>query len=269
MKAFVSILFMAAFFCSCGNDAPPNDMQNSNIVFKDNDGHILTATDLASATGQVNYEITDNKTIDPKAKKLHEEARQLGQAGKYDEGILKLREAMALQPDWAYPPYDLAYTYMLKANYDSAYKYYKRTDDLEPKGFFTSKTAVYALEGERPGKFPKGLYALYLQLEWADADKKMELAKTITSKAPDFAPAWKYLANMTEDETEKLKLIETGLAKDPDEETKGILLINKAIALANSNKKDEAKNILGKLIFSPDVTTGNLELAKFTLRSVL
>jgi hypothetical protein len=40
------------------------------------------------------------------AEQLHQEARALGQAGKYDAAIEKLRAAIAAKPDWAYPYYD-------------------------------------------------------------------------------------------------------------------------------------------------------------------
>ncbi len=54
----------------------------------------------------------------------------------------------------------------LRAIPQQALKYYKMADSLEPKGFYTAKTAVYALEGERSGKFPAGTYAAFLQIEF-------------------------------------------------------------------------------------------------------
>lgn len=207
--------------------------------------------------------------IDPKAKSLHNEARELGQAGKYDSSIAKLEQAIAIQPDWAYPVYDMAFTYLLKGDFDNALMFYKKTDELEPKGFFTAKTALYALEGEHAGIFPKGLYMYYLQIEWTeDVNKKLEIVKTIIENVPDFAPAWKELAFLTENEEERESVIEQGLSKNPDPDTKGILLINKAVILNDNGNKEKAKQLLGDLIFSPEATLGNVELAKFTLQSI-
>ncbi|HEX6426784.1 MAG TPA: hypothetical protein VF008_03820 [Niastella sp.] len=207
--------------------------------------------------------------IDPKAKSLHNEARVLGQSGNYDSSIAKLEQAIAIQPDWAYPVYDMAFTYLLKGDFDSALRFYKKTDELEPKGFFTSKTALYALEGEHAGIFPKGLYMYYMQIEWTeDVNKKLEIVKTIIANVPDFAPAWKELAFLTENKEEREDVIEQGLSKNPDADTKGILLINKAVILNENGKKEEAKQLLGNLIFSPEATAGNIELAKFTLQSM-
>jgi len=254
-------------FVAC--QAKQSRSETDDIIFKDSLGHSLTRNDLVNATGKVDYEITGDKKIDPKAQMLHQEARALGQAGKYDSSIEKLNEAIKIQPTWAYPIYDLAFTYLLKGDVENALIFYRKTDELEPKGFFTAKTAIYSLEGEKAGKFPKGTYTSYLQIEWADEkSKKLEIAKAITQKVPDFAPAWKELANLSDDKQEKLNAIEQGLSKNPDAETKGILIINKALMLDNEGKKEEARNLLGNLIFSPDVTSGNMELAKFALKTI-
>src|SRR5690349_245552 len=86
------------------------------------------------------------------ANQLHQEGRTLAQAGKYDAAIAKFKQSMALKPDWAYPYYDLAFTYLLMENWELALEYYHKVDALEPNGFFTAKTAIYALEGEKSGK---------------------------------------------------------------------------------------------------------------------
>lgn len=270
MKLITITLSIASLaFVACQADTPPTDAKADRLIFKDSSGHTLSQSDLTSATGEVNYEIMDNKAIDPKAQSLHREARALGQEGQYDQAITKLTEAISIQPEWAYPTYDLAFTYLLKGDYENALKFYKKTDALEPQGFFTAKTALYALEGEKAGKFPKGLYMAYLQIEWTeDRNKKLEMAKTITQQAPEFAPAWKELSGLSEDKKERLNAIEQGLSKNPDAETKGMLLINKALILDSDGNKEEAKKLLGNLIFSPDVTRGNTALAKFTLKTI-
>lgn len=209
------------------------------------------------------------KNIDSKAQKLHLEARELGQAGNYEASIAKLEQAIAIQPDWAYPYYDLAFTYLLKDDFDNALKFYEKTEALKPKGFFTTKTALYTLQGELTGKFPKGLYGYYLQIEWAeDADKKLEIVKTILANVPDFAPAWKELALLSDNVEAREKYIDEGLSKDPDADTKGILLINKAVILNEAGKQQEALQILAELIDSPNTTTANTELAKMVVTSI-
>lgn len=268
MRSPVSILGLSFIsLLSCTSN--PNKSKEEGLVFKDSLGHSITTADLSNATGEVSYEVVSAQSINPEAQQLHNDARQLGQSAKYDEAISKLEQAIRIQPSWPYPSYDLAYTYLLKGDFDNAFKYYQITDKLAPKGFFTTKTALYSLEGEKSGKFPKGMYAAYMQIEWvADENKKLEIAQAITQKVPDFAPAWKELALLLDKPSEKLETINKGLSLTPDADTKGILLINKAALLNELGKKEEAKKVLGDLIFSPDVTTGNLQLARFTLKNI-
>jgi len=268
LKPIVFIIFIIFLSCQSKNKNMNSEKQQG-IIFKDSSGNILSETDLANATGNVSYEIKSDQQVDPKARSLHNEARSFGQSGKYDLAINKLEQAIQIQPDWAYPYYDLAFTYLLKGDHENALKYYIQTDSLVPKGFFTAKTAIYALEAERAEEYPKGLYLAYLQIEWTnDVHQKLTIAKAITEKFPDFAPAWKELAALTDNKQEKINAIERGRSVKADGETKGILLINKAIALNDDGKKEEAIQILGNYIFSPDATTGNIALAKFTLRSI-
>jgi tetratricopeptide (TPR) repeat protein len=260
--------------CSCRATSEQEHPEQANagaaqLIFKDSTGHVITEEELSKATGQANYEVITDQPINPAAQTLHNEARELGKAGKYDEAIAKLEQATKIQPGWPYPVYDLAYTYLLKGDFDHALKFYKETDQLAPKGFFTAKTALYTLEGEKSGQFPKGLYMTYMQIEWTDnANEKREIAKAITAKVPAFAPAWKELAVLSDDKSEKLKFIELGLSKNLDASTKGILLVNKAILLNESGKKEEATQLLTNLIFNQATTAGNIALAKFTLRSI-
>lgn len=200
------------------------------------------------------------------AEELHREARGLGQAGKYDAAIEKLKAAILLKPQWAYPYYDLAFTYFLKGDSAQALEYYRKTDALEPRGFFTAKTAIYALEGESSGRFPKGVYSAYMQIEWADdRGRKLAIAKGLAEKVPDFAPAWKEVAVLTNDAETQLHAIVQGLGKDPDAETKGVLLINKALLLHANGKQAVAKEIVEKLIADPESTNANVGMAKFVL----
>lgn len=200
---------------------------------------------------------------------LHLEAREAGQAGNYDLAIEKLNEAMTIEPDWAYPVYDLAFTYLLKGDSANALKYYKQTDELEPGGFFTTKTAVYSLEGEQNGLFPEGLYTFYMQIEWTEEpEKKYEIAKRIVDNIPGYAPAWKELAYLQNDPDERLHSIEQGLAGKPDSETKGILLLNKAMILHEKGDSETARKLLSEIIESQDTTTSNGEIAKVAMRSI-
>lgn len=97
----LSYVFFLIFF-SCQPKNKSMSSQKNTIVFTDSSGNILTATDLANVTGNVNYQVKSEQYVDSKAQSLHNEARSLGQSGKYDLAINKLKQAIQIQPNWAY-----------------------------------------------------------------------------------------------------------------------------------------------------------------------
>ena len=258
------LLFSFSCLYSCASES-----NQDNIVFKDEQGNVITKEDLKNATGTVNWEIMQNKDIPQKALQLHEEARILGSQGNYTEGVEKLLEAHKMAPNWAYPIYDLAYTYLLQKDFENALKYYEQTNEIEPRGFFTAKTAYWSLKKEAEGVFPKGLYLGFISLEWMNSEEeKIGMAKGIVDQFPLYAPAWQFLGSNLDDLEERLIAIENGLTLDADEETKGMLLVNKALVSDMNGNTTSAKEILGKVILSENATVSNIELAKYVLSSL-
>ena len=252
---------------SCNSNGQ-NESDNQ-LIFKDDNGNQISMSDLEGVTGNYNWEIKDDINIPEEANKLHQEARQHGGKGEYDLGIEKLQKANKIAPNWAYPIYDLAYTYLLKQDFPNALKYYEMTDKMKPRGFFTTKTAHWSLKKEKEGEFQEGLYLAYMQIEWMNTDEeKLQIAKAIVDKIPKYAPAWKIIAQKANDNEERLIAAEKGLNSNPDIDTKEILLINKALVKNIQGKKEEAKNILGELIFNKESTFGNIELAKYALSTI-
>ncbi|MHA1977943.1 MAG: tetratricopeptide repeat protein [Candidatus Hodarchaeales archaeon] len=244
-------------------------MKNTNIIFKDGQGNIIKREDLLNMTGKTNYEIIGIENISQRAKELHQKARVYGQSGNYAKAIELLEEAHRAAPKWPYPLYDLAFTYLLKQDFRNAFLNYEKVDKLAPKGFFTSKVALYTLKKERRGELPQGMYLAYLQLEWIDDPKeKRDKVNLLIEHFPNYSPAWKELFYLLTDTSERKKAIESGLKTNPDPETKGVLLINKALLFDMENKTQEAIKILGELIFNSNSTLATIELARFTLSSV-
>jgi tetratricopeptide (TPR) repeat protein len=264
----VSVFIVLFLACNGNNETAKTTAPSDSIIFKDANGNVLSLADIQGFTGKIEYEIPDNIEVNPEASRLHQEGRQLGAEGKHAEAIEKLLAAMAIQPEWAYPPYDLAYTYSLMGDDVNALKYYELTDSLRPKGFFTCKTALWSLRAERDGKFPAGAYMTYMQIEWATSDKeKLQMTEILVDTLPLYAPAWMELSHLLDDNLARLDAIERGLAADPDPETKGMMLINKAAILKLQGHHDEGVKILGEVIFDPESTGSNVELAKTTLKT--
>ena len=269
--ATLGVLFLAG--CESKSDqaipAPPVSPASPLILFTSKDGRQLTSADLPKTDGTYDYEIMNEDEIPAEANSLHQQARQLGAAGKYDAAIEALTKAQALAPDWPFPTYDMAFTYLLKKDFEKAREYYRKTVDMSPRGFFTAITALDALDREASGDLPEGTYAAYMMLEWIpDPAQKAGVVRQMTEKFPTFAPAWKEYALQCDSNADKLAAIEKGLAANPDAETKGVLLINKALALNENGETEAAKSILGNLALDPETTFANEHLAKLTLGQI-
>lgn len=204
--------------------------------------------------------------VPQEASQLHQQARAAGARGDYENAISLLIRAHQLAPDWPYPVYDMAFTYLLMNDSENARTHYRETVRLSPRGFFTAITALAALDKEAEGKLPQGTYVTYMSLEWTnDSAKKQETIRSLVQRVPQFAPVWKEYALICHDADRKLEAIEKGLAADPDAETLGILMINQALTLHKQGNKEQAKQILGDLAADPKTTFANEHLAKNAL----
>ena len=243
---------------------------DDRVVFRDSSGRVLTRDELQRFTGRASWEIPDEREVPAAAQELHQRGRDAGARGDYDRALSLLAEAAALAPAWPYPTYDAAFTHLLKGDFAAALERYRHTVALAPRGFFTALTAVWTLEREEAGTLPTGTYLAYAQLEWMpDAEQKETYIRQLLSQSPDFAPAWKELVFLLTDADERQSAIDAGLAANPDPETRGILLINRAILLFNAGEQDEAVRILGSLALDPESSSGSAEQAKAALALLL
>jgi tetratricopeptide (TPR) repeat protein len=265
--SLTSLVASGAILLACSRDpqeAPPNTP--GTVIFRSKDGRTLTNEDLRAATGTFRYEIIGEENVPAEAKSLHQQGREAGARGDYNRALILLERASQVAPRWPYPVYDTAYTYLLMRDYDAALKYYKKTVELSPRGFFTAITAVDTLTREQKGDLPTGTYLAYLSLEGIDdRAKKTKAVRMLVKRVPEFGPAWKELAAITDDDTKRLAIIEKGLATHPDLETKGMLQINKAIVLNLKGNHGAAIQILGDLALDPNSTFGTANSAKAAL----
>jgi tetratricopeptide (TPR) repeat protein len=225
--------------------------------------------DLRGLSGTFKYEILGKSNVPAEAESLHKQARQAGGAGEYKKAITLLERASSLAPTWPYPIYDMAFTYLLLNDAENARKNYRKTVELAPRGFFTAITALNTLDREAKGELPAGTYLAYVSLEWVDdPGKKAAAVRQMVKQIPGFAPAWKDLAMQADTDAAKLDAIDKGLTANPDGETKGILLINKALLLDRSGGHDHAVRLLGELALAPASTYATQHLAKVTLANI-
>ena len=261
------LLAVAALFVAVGvAPSMAEEPATVDIVFRDADGRTLTHDQIQGVSGTFRYEIVGSAGVPAEAVAMHAQAREAGSRGDYEQAISLLELTADLAPRWPYPVYDMAFTYLLMKDAASSLKFYEKTVELAPRGFFTAITALDALSREKKGELPPGTYMAFLSLDWIDdAQKKSAAARQLTRAVPAFAPGWKELAALTDDDTERLAAIDSGLNAEPDAETHGMLLIDRALVLNKQGSYEQAVEILGALALDPESTVGTEHLAKATL----
>ena len=235
------------------------------LVFQDTAGRELTTRDLRGYTGPVRWEVIGSCDVPDQAKRLHQEAREAGRHGDYARALDLLDAAWDLAPQWPYPPYDAAFTYLLIGEPGMAEELYQRVDQMVPRGYFTCKTSLDTLRRERAGELFPGFARAYATLEWMEPGQRRGTLAGIVNKFPGFAPAWKDLSVLLDDDDSRLRAIEQGLRGCPDGETLGILMINQADIIIRRGDRDRGIAILGGLALSPDSTLATEHLAKVKL----
>jgi tetratricopeptide (TPR) repeat protein len=242
----------------------------TRLLFTDAAGRELTAADLEGVPGQVRWETIGAGAIPAEASRLHAEAREAGGRDNYPRALDLLEQAHRLAPDWPYPVYDTAFTHLLQGDSAKAEERYAEVDRMVPRGFFTAKTSLDCLRRERAGVLFPGFCQAFATLEWMDDKaKKTALLEGIVEKFPAFPPAWMELSSLLEDEDARLRAITRGLEHDPDPETKGGLLINRALVLHRRGDREGAIKILGELALDPESTLSTEMLAKAILAEVV
>jgi tetratricopeptide (TPR) repeat protein len=198
------------------------------------------------------------RPVPGRAQLLHERGRAAAEGGDYGHALASFGEARALAPDWAYPVYDAAFTYLLMGDLVRAEELYAEVVRMEPRGFYTCKTTLDVVRRERAGELSAGFSRAWVRLEYLDETRKRAAAEAITRRYPSFAPAWRELAKFLDDPNDRERAIETGLAADPDDDTRGMLLLSRASILRRRGRHDEAALILNGLASdtSPSLVAG-------------
>jgi tetratricopeptide (TPR) repeat protein len=259
-------LTIAVSLTACGGERSSED---TRLVFKDAAGRELTTDDLRGVSGTVRWEVIGAGTVPVEASRLHAEAREAGAHGEYPRALNLLEQAHRLAPDWPYPVYDTAFTYLLQGDSTKAEEYYAQVDRMAPRGFFTAKTSLDCLRREHAGALFPGFCRAFATLESMDSREKRTLLEGIVEKFPAFPAAWKELSSLLEDDNARLRAIGRGLQHDPDADTKGVLLINRAMILHRRNDRDGAVKILGELALDPQSTLATEALAKSALAQIV
>lgn len=204
------------------------------------------------------------------AMKLHAQARQTGESGNLPGALQQFQQAHELAPEWPYPVYDTALTYLLMGEMDKALETYQRVDKMAPEGFSDTKRVIECLRREKDGRVPKGTFRKFIDAMRSRTPEEHERQLLeLTKSAPKFYPAWREYAPYGKDTAEQLRLLEKALALAPDIESRGEMLIYKANLLRRSGKEAEGRALLQSLVDDPKALKTTVTSAKEALSSTL
>jgi tetratricopeptide (TPR) repeat protein len=220
--------------------------QRLKVVLTDMDGRTLLPEELPG-TGQVTWQLCNATPAHPEAKRLHDEGRAAGEKGDHDAAITLFTSAADLDPTWPHPVYDRAFARLCKQDFNAALADYRKTLELSPLGYFTAAEAADMLSREAAGEFPAGLYYAFTMLEHGPPDEQRQIARQLVAQFPSHAPLWRLYASLLEGGADKLAAVESGLLARPDPDTRGSLLVQKALAFYASGEGERALEVLDPL----------------------
>ena len=229
----------------------PGGEHRFTVSYIDSQGHTIQPDELGGRTDRITWEIRDGGEVNVEARRLHDEGR-----ADFDAAIELFTRAAALDSAWPYPVYDRAFTHLLKGEFEAALTDYRKSLELAPLGFFVAATAADLLSREIAGEFPRGLYQAFAMLEHMPVEQQRSVVAQLVEKYPSHAPAWVLHAGFLEDLSEKLSAIEQGLAARPDPDTRGSLLVQKALTLHAKGASERALEILEPLMASTGDSLG-------------
>jgi hypothetical protein len=181
------------------------------------------------------------------------------------EALWALTEAATLAPYWPYPVYDRAFTHLLLNDWEAALADYQHTLRLAQRDFFLTLAAIDTLQREAIGEFPHGLLLAFMSaIEVTDAVQRRQVFEHMVQDQPGFAPGWKEWALLAEPGQARLDALERGLSARPDAGTKGMLLVNKALALLSTDREG-AKRLLREIARDPTSTAPTEAMARYWL----
>jgi len=231
-------------------------------------GRPMSSDEIAHTDGTIKYSIGGEGKIPDEARRFHEQGREAGAAGKYAEALTLFAKAHETAPGWVYPTYDAAYTYELMGQPGKALASYEEVLKLEPRGFFNAISSADCLRREAQGNWPAGMCRAYAMMESLSPREKRKALETLVTKVPTLAAAWNDLAELLDDPAARLQAFDRGLDQRPDPQTRGFLLINKALTLNQVGKREEARLILSALTVEPALPGDVEQLAKLSLSQI-
>lgn len=246
----------------------PTGNTGGKVVYQGKDGATISLEELELFALQAQSMVpTYELNVSDEARSFYKQGQLAGTTQKYKEAVDFFIESSLKARHWPAPVYGAAWAYLLQGKIEESVSAYEAIDnDLAPRGYKNTKLALDTLKRESEGKVPP---ATYMRFELKMANQapagKIKALRQILDEAPAFPGAWNTLSTLLKDPEEQLDAIEQGLSHNPDPETRGQLLVNKAILLFDKGQKEEAINLAGALAADPTVPLRTEFMAKLSL----
>ena len=158
----------------------------ARLVFRDAAGRELTTDDLKGVSGKVRWEVIGAGAVPAEASRLHTEAREAGGRGDYPRALNLLEQAHRLAPDWPYPVYDTAFTYLLQGDCDEGRGVLRGGRSHSAARLFHCQDVTRLPPARARRRSVSGFCKAFASLEWMDDKaKKTALLEGIVEKVPD------------------------------------------------------------------------------------
>jgi len=283
IRAVTITMLCGVAFAACPSEAPPAPQapkpdtpapeptpSDIGVVFTDAAGRVLTRSDLEKADDLLSGRAFE-QGIPQEARDAYARAQKAGENRRFDEALEHFLQAKIIAKKWPAPAYGAGWTFLLKGDITKALEAYRDADALAPRGYLATKLAINTLDREKKGQLMPATYMRF-ELQMAkhkDIESRRAFLKSMVDDQPDFPPAWWALSEVLEGPEEVIRAVDEGMKHAPDIETRGQLLINKAVSLDRLGDRAAAVKILGGLALDPSAAISVEHRAKKALLGIL
>ena len=158
-------------------------------------------------------------------------------------------------PDWPYPVYDDAWSYLLEGRLQEAHDAYAKVNQMVPRGFFTALTAEDVLARSCGARRRRASTSNRCVWSGSRVTRNAGVCfEILTESAPEMAlPVWQ-LSKLEEDPNDRVSRIAAALELSADRQSRQMMAIDLAISHDLQGQTDEARELLKGLLDDPDLT---------------
>ena len=194
--------------------------------------------------------------------------RRAGASGKYKEALADLERAAGLAPQWPYPLYDMAFTYLLMKDFEKRESIIERRSSWHLAGSSLPSRPWILSRGKRRAIFRLG--PTLHTCPWSGRRTPGRKWRKCENSSNGFQPSrglerTRGARGRHHREAHRHRKWFEGKSR---RQTMGVLQINKALILSRMEDYEGAVRFLGELVFDPASTYATEHMGKVALASI-